>query len=263
MKSWYSIKNKTENTASLSIHDEIGLWGVSASQFIHDLKAQSVKTIDLSIHSPGGNLLDGFAMYNALINHPAKIYARVEGIAASAASLVLMAADMISMPEDSFLMIHNPHGGAYGQSADLREMADIMDKMQASIANIYSKRTGIGAFDIVKMLNAETWLNANEAQKLGFADHVTDRINVAAKASNFANHFKNLPFTVENDLNSIETERDYEKFLRDSGISRSQATALVAKAKRVFHRDDEQQSGRQHQALTDLSAKLEKFKFPT
>lgn len=261
MKSWYKIINKTADTASVSIHNEIGLFGVSAAQFIGDLRAQSAKTIDLSIHSPGGNLLDGFAMYNALLSHPAKVYGRVEGIAASAASLVLMAADMISMPEDSFIMIHNPHGGAYGQSSDLREMADIMDKMQSSIANIYAKRTGLDSAEIIDMLNAETWMSAADAQQKGFADHVIDKIGVAAKASGFDKYFHEMPFAVESNVDGIKTERDFEAALRDVGVSRSKATAMVAKAKTVFKGDPV--NGGDSNQLAELSSKLGQFSFPT
>ena len=260
MKSWYKIKNKSESVGQIAIHDEIGLWGISAAAFIAELRTLNVKTIELSIHSPGGSVLDGLAMYNALTAHPAKIYGSVAGIAASAASFVLMAADVISMPADSFIMIHNAQGGAFGESSDLRHMADIMDKLQSSISNIYQKRTGIDAATIADMMAVETWLTADEAQALGFADQVTGKIGVAAKASDFNQYFKALPFNNTQNLGGIKTEREFEKFLRDSGVSNSQATALVATAKTLFRGEPE---NAERQKLTELANKLSQFSIPT
>jgi ATP-dependent Clp protease protease subunit len=263
MKSWYTIKNKSADTGHISLHDEIGLWGVSASDFIAELRSQSaLQAIDLSIHSPGGNLLDGLAMHNALKSHPAKIFGKVEGIAASAASIVLMAADYIEMPEDSYLMIHNAHGGAIGDSDDLRDMADIMDKLQNSAVNVYQKRSGLDAEKIAGMMAAETWMNAAEARKLGFIDHVTGAIGVAAKAGVFNKHFKALPFNGTHDaIHGIDNERDFEKFLRESGgLSRTQATAVVAKAKTIWQ--SESVDNVDSQQLAELAAQLSRLKIP-
>lgn len=263
MKSWYTIKNKSADNGYISLHDEIGLWGVTAGDFIAELRAQSnFQTIDLSVHSPGGNLLDGLAMYNALKAHPAKIFGKVEGIAASAASIVLMASDFIDMPEDSYLMIHNAYGGAFGDSDDLRDMADIMDKLQASAVNIYQKRSGLEPENIAQMMAAETWMTAAEAGKLGFIDHVTDAIGVAAKASVFNKHFKAMPYNGNQDaIQSIENERDFERFLRDTGgLSRTQATAVVSRVKTVFQRDAGNDVD--SQKLAELTARLTRLQIP-
>lgn len=256
-KSWFEIKNKgTNEPASVSIHDEIGIWGVSAKQFIEEIKALGeVKRINLSIHSPGGSVFDGLAIYNTLVNHPAKISGKVSGIAASAASFVLMAADEIEMPEDSFLMIHNTHGGAYGNAVDLREMADLMDKLGSQIANIYQKRTGQDEQTILDMMTAETWMNASEAKELGFADYVTNAVGVAAKADNFDKYFKEMPFnSANNTMPALENIRDLEKHLRDSGYSRTKATEIVAKLKTSLQRESETDAT-MHQ-LSQLSDRL-------
>lgn len=262
-KSWYSINNKANsNTASISIHDEIGLWGISAAQFLSDLKALgAVNKINLSIHSPGGNVLDGLAMYNALDAIPAAIHGKVEGIAASAASFVLMSADTIEMPEDSFLMIHNAMGGAIGDSKTLREMADIIDKLQESIVNIYQKRTGLDKKILAEMMANETWMTAKEARDLGFADEISNAIEVAAKIGNFDKYFKAMPFDTSNKaIESIENIRDLEKHLRDSGFSRTKATEIVAKIKASCQREAD--NGAEKQQLADLSARLSRLNIP-
>lgn len=242
MKSWYQIKNKSEGVADISLHDEIGIWGVSAKDFINDLRShKGVNTINLSIHSPGGNMLDGLAMYNALKGADAKIFGKVEGIAASAASLVLMAADVIEMPEDSYLMIHNPWGGAFGESDDLRDYADVMDKLKGSAINIYSKKTNISNEEISDMMDDATWMNATEAHEKGFIDTISDAIDVAAKVSVFNKYFKEMPVNHADKIDEINSIKDFERCLRESGsFSRAMATKLASRAKVIFQSEPEE-----------------------
>jgi ATP-dependent Clp protease, protease subunit len=255
-KSWYDIKNKDGGTADISIHDEIGLWGVSAKDFIDGLKSLGdISRINLSIHSPGGSVFDGLAIYNSLKQHPAPIYAKVAGLAASAASFILMAADNIAMPEDSFIMIHQTQGGAYGQADDLREMADLMEKLTGQIANIYAKRTGQPLADIEQMMANETWMNADEAVALGFADTVTGEIGMAAKAAGFERYFKSLPVNLEKSAPSVESLKDLERILRDAGQTRTQATATVANLKAIVRREAEAE-GHQQPDYSPLQARL-------
>ncbi len=181
MKSWYSITAKADaKTADISIFDEIGYFGVTAKQFIGDLKALDATTIKLAINSPGGAVFDALAMYNALRQHPANVEVTIMGVAASAASLVAMAGDTIIMPDNAFMMIHNPLNFAYGNADDLREMADVLDKIGASLVGIYAARTGKPEDEIKAMLDAETWLNAEDAILHGFADELQPALKVAA-----------------------------------------------------------------------------------
>ncbi len=181
MKNWYSIQAKAgAKSADISIYDEIGYFGVTAKQFIGDLKALDVDTLKLSINSPGGAVFDALAMYNALRQHPANVEVTIMGVAASAASLVAMAGDTIIMPDNAFMMIHNPLNFAYGNADDLREMADVLDKIGASLVATYAARTGKPEDEIKAMLDAETWLNAEEAVLHGFADELQPALKVAA-----------------------------------------------------------------------------------
>lgn len=180
MKSWYSIQAKADQAAEISIYDEIGYWGVTAKQFIGDLKAIDATTIKLAINSPGGAVFDALAIYNALRQHPANVEVTIMGVAASAASVIAMAGDTVVMPENAFMMIHNPLNMAYGNADDLREMADVLDKIGASLVGIYAKRTGLPEDEIKALLDAETWLNAEEAVLKGFADELQPELNVAA-----------------------------------------------------------------------------------
>ena len=197
MKTWYSIKALAgdPSTASISIHDEIGAWGVSAKQFISDLRALGpVQTINLSIHSPGGEVFDGIAIYNALKNHPATVNATIEGIAASMASVIAMAADSISIPSNAFLMIHNPSGMVWGDAEDMQDMAALLNKLRDSLLSAYTTKTGMTDAAIIEMMDAETWLTGKEAVEMGFADVLTDEVKAAAVFAGIdTKHFRKMP----------------------------------------------------------------------
>lgn len=258
---WFKINNLASNMAQISILNEIGFQGVSASEFINELQSLGNKAeIELHIHSPGGSMLDGFAIFNALKNHPAYIHGIVDGIAASAASIVLMAANKITMPEDAFLMIHNAQGGAYGDSNELRGMAETMEKLQSSAIDIYQSRTGLDRQLIANMMSKETWMNANEAKQLGFCDQVLGRVSLAAKARSFEHKFMLNPLD-EPDFNELSTERDFEKFFRDSGFSKAEAKLMIAKGKELFLRPVDQMSDEEKayiEKLEAISANLKK-----
>lgn len=182
---WYSIEAKADDApAEISIFDAIGnTWdgeGVTAKQFISDLKPLAGKKLSVFINSPGGSVSDGLAIYNALKAHDGEITVKVMGVAASAASFIAMAGDKIVMPENTFLMVHNPLSWAYGNANEFREVADTLDKIGSSLVGIYVARTGKPEAEIKSLLDAETWLTANEAKDLGFADEVLPEMKVAA-----------------------------------------------------------------------------------
>jgi ATP-dependent protease ClpP protease subunit len=261
-KSWYSIQNKATGVLDISIHDEIGFWGITAKDFLNDINAHDdVTVINLSIHSPGGSMIDGFAMYNALKNHPAKVYGHVEGVAASMAGVVLMAADVRSMPTNAYIMTHAPQGGAMGESKDLRKVADIMDKFRDSAMGIFREATNLSDEDISAFLDDETWFNGEEALANGLVHTLTDAVDVAAKATGFEKHFKSMP--IENSHKKVEdihTIKDFERFLRDVGnVSKGLATALSSRAKIVFQGEPEIDGDA---AMRELSAVLSRVKIP-
>jgi ATP-dependent Clp endopeptidase proteolytic subunit ClpP len=199
MKTWYQIQAKANNpkSAEVSIHDEIGLWGISASAFMRDLKAMGdVDDIHLSIHSPGGDVLDGWAIYNALRNSKARITARVEGLAASMASVILMAADEIQIPKNAYVMIHNPWGMAVGDAEEMRDTAALLDKLQGGLVRAYSDRTGNDESDIRAWMDAETWMDGEEAVERGFATVLLDEVAMSAKAFD-TRRFKMTPTSVQ------------------------------------------------------------------
>jgi len=243
-RKWYQVKALAENKMQIAIHDEIGMWGVSASDFIAEINAQTnVSEIEVSIHSPGGSLFDGVAMFNALKNHSAKVVTRVEGIAASAASVIFLAGDERVMPEDTFLMIHNPWSGVMGDSEEMRKAADTLDQFQQMLVDMYVRETGIDSSEIESMMAAETWLDAKAALAQGFATSMSESMKVAALSKDFVKHFGQVPQaltekTAKNQIGEIKSLKELESTLRDAGgFSREAAKVLVASAKQIIQRD--------------------------
>ena len=183
MQTWYNLKAAADKTPVLSIFDDIGAYGVSAKSFLNDLRTVTTDEVDVEINSPGGDVFAGLAIYNGLRASGKKINVKVLGLAASAASLVAMAGDTIEMPENAFMMIHNPWGFAMGGADDMRNTADVLDKIGTGLVSTYAKRTGKTDQEIAALLDAETWMTAQEAVDAGFATSVTAALAVKASYS--------------------------------------------------------------------------------
>lgn len=164
--------------ADIYLYAEIGesWWGdsITANAFIKALKelGDGVEQINLHINSPGGDIFDGVAIYNSLIQHKAKVVVYVDSLAASAASFIAQAGDEIIMLRGSTMMIHDGWGFAMGNAEDMRSMADILDKLSNNIASIYAARTGEPMADWRAVMQAEAWYTAEEAVEAGLADRV-------------------------------------------------------------------------------------------
>lgn len=183
-----------EGEITSSVYDESQ---TSASQF-RDLLKQigDVKTINLHINSPGGDVFEGVSIYNMLKQNKANIHVYVDGLAASIASVIAMAGDTITMPENSMLMIHNPWTIAQGNSKELRKVADDMDKMGESIKASYLSKSNnkLDVDTLTKLMDDETWLTAKEAVDYGLADEVLEPVQMAAcLTEEEAKKFKHAP----------------------------------------------------------------------
>jgi len=200
MKSWFSIKAKAAGAAEIKIYDEIGMWGITARQFSDELAALGqVKQISLFIHSPGGDVFDGIAIYNLLKKHPANLTVHIDGLAASMASVIAMAGDKVVMPENAMLMIHKPWGISGGNAKEMRDYADLLDKVEAVLIPAYASKTGKSADELAQMLEGETWLNGRECVEQGFADELEPAVNVMARLeSKRIEEFEAMPNALKN-----------------------------------------------------------------
>jgi len=173
----------------IQIYDQIGQSSfgeetLSAKDFARDLRALGdVSEIVCCINSPGGDVYDGVAIYNLLAQHPAKVTARIDGIAASAASLIAMAADEIVMPENAFMLVHEPMGMAVGPSETLLSVAADLARMTESFAATYSKRSGMSVEDIKALMKENRLMTAAEAKEKGFCDVLGEPVQMVASYS--------------------------------------------------------------------------------
>ena len=191
MKNWYSICALNEG-AEISIYDEIGAYGVSAKAFLADLgKLPDKAPLTLRLNSPGGSVFDAVAIYNALQRHAGTVTVSIDGIAASAASYIAMAGDEIVMPENAFLMIHDPSGMVMGTAGDMRSMAEALDKIGASLLRGYAAKSSKPEAEIAILMAKETWLDASEALEMGFADTMSGPVRIAASFD--VSQFQNAP----------------------------------------------------------------------
>lgn len=180
------ISNESADIGELTLYGEISSvswWDdvVSPKQFKEDLDSLGdIKNLNIYCNSGGGEVFAGMAIHSMLKRHSAYKTAYVDGLAASIASVVIMAADKIVMPVNAMLMIHNCTTIAVGNKKELRKMADDMDKIDESILATYVAKTGKEEKEISKLMDAETWFTAAEAVEMGFADELQAEKKLAA-----------------------------------------------------------------------------------
>jgi ATP-dependent Clp endopeptidase proteolytic subunit ClpP len=256
-RTWFEMRAKggVEDEVEISIHDEIGYWGVSARQFLEELgvKARAAKRIHLSLHSPGGEVLDGWGIYNALKLHPAEVVVTVKGLAASMASVIMLAGDVVRIPKNAYVMIHRVSGGAFGDAEDLREYAEMMEKLEDGIIGAYVERTGLNEGEIRKMVEAETWMSGEEAVEKGFADEVLEGVKAVALGrsewkSRFGEGAPSGVFDKGGRAKGKGREKGNESDLEDLDMTEAEKKKLV---------DDAKEEGRKL-ALAEMKAQQDK-----
>lgn len=238
MARFWNITKKQEKKAELSIYGDLvdySWWddssSVTASKFKKALDAVgAVDEILVRINSGGGSVFVGHSIYSQLKNHGAKIVCRVEGLAASAASVVAMAADTLIMGNTDYLMIHNPSSIAWGDAAEMRKNADALDVIKDGIVAAYVEKTGKSKEVISALMDAETWMTGDKAVEMGFADETGEEKSLEAvlndnrlvlngvsmdmsKYSNFPrSYFDNrVDSKVENKVEAVKTETKIDK----------------------------------------------------
>ncbi|WP_179017466.1 head maturation protease, ClpP-related [Paenarthrobacter nitroguajacolicus] len=175
-KQWYRMEAKSGDAADVYIYDVIdSYWGVNASEFVTELAALDVENINLYVNSPGGSVFDGTAIMNALRRHKAHVTATVDGLAASAASFIVQAADEVVMGFGAEMMIHDASAVCWGNAADMEETAKVLNQLSETIASVYAERAGGTIEEWRTAMHAETWYTAEEAVAAGLADRVVTR----------------------------------------------------------------------------------------
>jgi len=207
MKTFWQIKSQinVDNASNISINNSINtletdllIYG-DIGKYFNDgndakelaIAINNIKTPVLNIHinSSGGDVFAGQAIYTTIKNFKGVKKVYIDGLAASAASLIAMAGDEIIMPKNALMMIHNTQTLFYGDSNSFKKRADDLDKINSTVVSVYQQKTGLDANKLQKMMNQETWLTADEALELGFATQVTDALQIAASIDNTNNKF--------------------------------------------------------------------------
>ena len=178
---WNIVKNDDKN-AELMLYGDIAesFWGdtISAKEVTEYLADLDVENINVYINSNGGVVDTAIAINNALRRHKAKVTVNIDGIAASAATLITCAGDTVRMPKNALFMIHNPSTIAMGDSEEMRKQADVLEKYKNSITETYLQKVNIDKEKLSELMDSESWLSAEEALKYGFIDEIIENTDI-------------------------------------------------------------------------------------
>lgn len=224
---WYKIEASANDQAEILVYDVIGWPYNDAGDLVRYVNSLGDKDILVRLNTPGGDVFDGMAIFNSLANHKGKVTIRIEALAASMGSVLAMAGKEIQAYSNTMMMIHDPWIYTAGNQYELREMADLLEKISGNMLDVYAGRSKIGKREMREIMKAETWYTAKEAKEKGFINTILET-GKAAKAQFDLTMYTNAP----DGICSIEgrdlTEREIERALRDAGASRSFAKAIVA-----------------------------------
>lgn len=217
------------DASTITIYDMIGedAWtggGFTAKRMAAALRAIGKNDITVKINSPGGDVFEGIAIYNQLVQHPGKVTVDVMGWAASAASIIAMAGDEIRMGLGTFMMVHNSWGVVIGNRHAMRESANLFDGFDAALVDIYEARTGMPRVKIEKLMDAETFMGPSQAVENGFADIVAN--DLSAETGDAKNMDRRLM-----------ARRRTEAALARAGLSRNARSEILAELMNPTARD--------------------------
>jgi len=235
-KKFWEIKNSADNTGEVFIYGDIVSWkwddtDVTAADFKKDLDALGdIKTLNVYINSYGGSVFQGQAIYSILQRHSAEKHVYVDGIAASIASLIAMAGDKIYMPANAMMMIHNPIARCVGNAQDMRKTADELDKIREAMLPAYLDKAGdkLTEDKLIELLDAETWLTAQDCLAYGLCNEVLEDKQVAACAdTQMLETFKNVPEALKATSKSKEDEEARQSIIAKSRETLSQINNIL------------------------------------
>lgn len=201
----------------LTLYGDIGdsFWeDISAKRLVQELETLDVENITLNISSNGGGTTAAIAIANALKRHKARVIANIDGIAASAATIITSACDIVRMPKNALFMIHNPWTIAMGEEKDFEKMAETLSKVKNSIIETYIDKTGMNKEKLSELMDKESWFNANEAKEYGFVDEITDNTDMEIIENKILSHgmvfnmtkFKNFKISNNSNVNNKKEE---------------------------------------------------------
>lgn len=173
--------DKENKSAEMTLYGDIGdsFWeDISSKEIVHNLENLDVDNITININSNGGGTTAAIAISNALKRHKAKTTAYIDGIVASAATIITSACDVVKMPKNALFMIHNPWTVAVGDEKDFEKMAETLSKVKNSIMETYVSKTGLDKGKLSELMDKESWFSVTEAKEYGFIDEIIENTDI-------------------------------------------------------------------------------------
>lgn len=260
LKFWNVMKNEEEKSAELILYGSIGsdeYWDdISDKAFKQDIEnLDDVENITLHINSPGGSVFSAVAIANTLKNHKAKITANIDGLAASAATIITSACDTVKMPKNALFMIHNPITFAYGNNQDMQKTLEMLDKVKDSIIETYLNKAKTDRETLSELMDNETWMSAEEAKEYGFIDEILDE-NVEKEVIENKLIINNMAFDISRFKNFKEKKIQEPRVINISVNSTGNSEEIADKFRDILNSTENQKNKGGNMTLEELKNKF-------
>ncbi|BBM52523.1 ATP-dependent Clp protease proteolytic subunit [Leptotrichia trevisanii] len=260
LKFWNVMKNDEEKSAELILYGSIGsdeYWDdISDKAFKQDIEnLGDVENITLHINSPGGSVFSAVAIANTLKNHKAKITANIDGLAASAATIITSACDTVRMPKNALFMVHNPITFAYGNNQDMKKTVEMLDKVKDSIIETYLNKAKTDRETLSELMDNETWMNAETAKEYGFIDEILDE-NVEKEVVENKLIINNMAFDISKFKNFKEKKNQDPRIINISVNSTGSPEEIADKFRDILNSTENQKNEGENMTLEELKNKF-------
>ena len=200
----FNFKNELES-ATLNIYDNIDSWcGVNAKDVEEELKNANNKPLNIYINSNGGEVFEGFAIYNVIKRYGGQKTVYIDGLAASIASVIAMAGDKVVMNKASMLMIHNASGGCYGNAEEMKKVVEALEQINSVIKDIYVAKTGLSVEKLTELMDNETFMTPSECLEYGFCDEVLEEEQEPKQKEIATQSMEDLRNSIENKIKEFK-----------------------------------------------------------
>ena len=260
LKFWNVMKNDEEKSAELILYGSIGsdeYWDdISDKAFKQDIEnLGDVENITLHINSPGGSVFSAVAIANTLKNHKAKITANIDGLAASAATIITSACDTVKMPKNALFMVHNPITFAYGNNQDMQKTLEMLNKVKNSIIETYLNKAKTDKETLSELMDNETWMSAEEAKEYGFIDEILDE-NVEKEVIENKLIINNMAFDISRFKNFKEKKNQEPRVINISVNSTGNPEEIADKFRDILNSTENQKNEGGNMTLEELKNKF-------
>ena len=260
LKFWNVMKNDEEKSAELILYGSIGsheYWDdISDKAFKQDIEnLGDVENITLHINSPGGSVFSAVAIANTLKNHKAKITAIIDGLAASAATIITSACDTVRMPKNALFMVHNPITFAYGNNQDMQKTLEMLNKVKNSIIETYLNKAKTDKETLSELMDNETWMRAEEAKEYGFVDEILDE-SVEKEVIENKLIINNMAFDISRFKNFKEKKNQEPRVINISVNSTGSPEEIADKFRDILNSTEKQKNEGGNMTLEELKNKF-------